>query len=336
MDYESAIRQYVFLGRTSSSGWAPVLCKVCNDHGKKGPRAAFKFDGDSFGYNCFNCNISGSHSSNSKTMPSDDLKKILTSFGVPADFISELELQVLQNRTDGNSVDRKIFAAAKVSGPKVLEMPSYFTKLSDLEENHPLRVLATLHLEEERAMTPDEYPFYVSMRTEDNESKPWANRLIIPIYNNNNQLIFYQGRDLIGNSLKKYRSVDVPRTNIVYGMHEIYQRTNAPLFVTEGFFDAYHVKGCAILGRQLTQPIIDMLQSSTREKVIIPDRLGDGADLAKQALQLGWKISTPDFGQCKDVTEAVVKYGKLYVFKNIMDNIYSGTAAETMLGLYCK
>lgn len=64
--------------------------------------------------------------------------------------------------------------------------------------------------------------------------------------------------------------------------------------------------------------------------------MGDGQDLALQGLKQGWKVATPDLGQCKDITEAIVKYGKLYVIKNIMENIYSGTTAETMLGLYCK
>lgn len=336
MDFESAIRQYVFMGRTGTNGWASVLCRVCNDHGGKGPRAGFKFGPGEFGYHCFNCEIGAQFNENSTDMPSDKLKTICAAYGIPDEFISDLELQVIQNRTNGNAVGKRILDQSRVSGAKVLDMPSFFVPLLDLPEDDPIRVLATMHLEEERRMTVTDYPFLVARSTDDPNSKKWANRLIIPVYNNNNQLIFWQGRDMVGNKTKKYLSVDSARDGVMYGMSEIYNRTNAPLFVTEGFFDAFHVKGCATLGRQLTPSMISMLNSSTREKVIIPDRFGDGADLAMSALRLNWKVATPDIGQCKDITEAIVKYGKLYVIKNIMDNIYSGTAAETMIGLYCS
>lgn len=336
MDFESEIRQHVLLGRTSSKGWAPVLCRVCNDHGKKGVRSGFKFEHDGFGYNCFNCEAAGRFSVMSTESPSEELKTILTAFGIPEDFIHKLEMLALTNRTDGN-VSRQILEQAKIaSGPKVLTMPEYFSPLKDEPEDSPIRILATLHLEQDRAMVPDDFPFYIGKRTDDPDSAKWTNRLILPIYNHNNQLIFWQGRDLTGKKSKKYLSVDEPRDSIMYGMHEVYRHTNAPLFVTEGIFDAWHVQGCATLGRQLTPAIINILNSSTREKVVIPDRMGDGQDLAMQAIRLGWKISTPDLGQCKDVTEAVVRYGKLYVVKNIMENIYGGVTAETMLGLYCK
>ena len=333
MNFEDTIRQYVFLGRTSAKGWAPVLCRVCNDHGKKGMRSGFKFEDGGFGYNCFNCGIGAQFSTNSTDMPSDDMKTICAAFGIPDDFISALELQVIHNRTNGNEVGKRVFDRSKTSGAKVLEMPQYFMPLKDLPADDPIRELAELHLTEDRRMTADDYPFYVAKRTDDPESRKWANRLIIPEYNHNNQLIFWQGRDLIGTASRKYLSVDTEREGVMYGMHEIYNRTNAPLFVTEGIVDAWHVKGCATLGRQLTPTMISLLNSSTREKVIIPDRMGDGRDLAMQGLRQGWKIATPDLGQCKDITEAVVKYGKLYVIKNIMENIYSGTTAETMLGV---
>ena len=336
MDFEAAIRQYVFMGRTSAKGWAPVLCRVCNDHGKKGIRSGFKFQPGGFGYNCFNCDASGGFSDNATEMPSDELKHILKCFGIPDDFVSELEMIVINNRTDPNSVSKRVMEGARTSSARVLELPPYFVPLKDEPVDSPIRVLAELHLEQDRAMTINDYPFYIAKRTDDKESRKWANRLIIPVYNHNGQLIFWQGRDLIGNQQRKYLSADVERDGVIYGMDEIQKRTNAPLFITEGIFDAWHVRGCATLGRQLTQNMINLLNSSTREKVVIPDRLGDGQDLALQAVRLGWRVSTPDLGQCKDITEAVVKYGKLYVIKSVMENIHSGTAAETMIGLYCK
>lgn len=337
MDLESSIRQYVFLGRPSTKGWCQVLCRVCNDHGRKGLRSAFKFGPDEFGYHCFNCEIGAQFSIHSQTMPSEDMETILRAFGVPDEFLDSLKMQVIHNRTNGTAVGQQIFNKSKSSGARVIEVPSYFTLLTDLPVDEPIRQLAEMHLAEERAMTSADYPFYIATRDVTNkESFKFANRLVIPIFNQAGNLIFWQARDIIGNQMKKYLNPDVDREGVMYGISELQNRTNAPLFITEGFFDAFHVKGCATLGRQLTEPMLEMLDLCPREKIIIPDFKGNGEDLALQGVRHGWKVSIPEFGQCKDVTEAIVKYGKLYVYKNIMDNIYSGTAAETMIGLHCK
>lgn len=337
MDFESIIRQHVFLGRSNAKGWCPVLCRVCNDHGQKGARAGFRFEPGSFGYNCFNCGKAGGFSDTSVEGPTEDTELICSAFGIPDDFVNDMRMLAINNRTNGNAVSQQILAKSKTSAPKVLEVPDYFVSIADLPADYPLRIVAEDHLSEERSMTPGDYPFYVALpKKNDPESKRWAYRLIIPIFNHADQVIYWQARDLTGLAKRKYLNVDVERDNILYGMHELYNRTNAPLFITEGFFDAWHVKGVATLGRTLTPAVIEMLQNCPREKIVIPDRLGNGAELAEAALKQGWKVSVPDFGQCKDVTEAVVKYGKLFVIKSIMDNIYSGTAAETMIGLHCK
>lgn len=337
MDFETTVRQYVFLGRPSTQGWCQVLCKVCNDHGRKGLRGGWNFSEGNVGYHCFNCHAKFQFSSNSVSMPSEDMERVYHAFGIPSDVIDAIKMQVIHNRTNGASIGQQVFTKARTSGAKVLELPPFFVKLTELPEDAPIRVLAEMHLTDDRALNPTDWNFYVGVKDPNNkDSLKWVNRLIIPTYNTAGQVIFWQGRDLVGNQQKKYLSVDTERSHVLHGLSELQVRTNAPLFITEGFFDALHVKGIATLGRQLTDPMVELLNTCPREKIIIPDFQGDGADLALQGVRLGWKVSIPDFGQCKDVTEAVVKYGKLYVIKNIMDNIYSGTAAETMIGLHCK
>ena len=72
-----------------------------------------------------------------------------------------------------------------------------------------------------------------------------------------------------------------------------------------------------------------------RDKVIIPDKEGDGDRIALQAIELGWSVTFPEFGKCKDVNDAIVKYGKIYVINQIMTNISSGNDAILRLKLYC-
>lgn len=337
MDFEKVVRQYVPLpGRPSSKGWFGVMCRVCNDHGKKGTRGGFHFQ-DGIGYNCFNCGHTAGYTNGQHASPDDNLKTVFTAYGIPDSHWNELVMESLQNRNSDTGQFHAKIVKQSVVEPKVLQQPPYFVELSSLAEDAPIRQLAELHLKEDRAIDPSSYPFLVAQRDEDNpHSVGWLKRLIIPIYDRGGRLIFYQGRDLIGTADNKYKSPSVDRDCVLYGMDQIYTHTNAPLFVVEGFFDAFHLNGVAILGRQLTDPMIHHLSNSVREKIIIPDRTGNGEELALAGLKQGWKVSTPDFGNCKDVTEAVVKYGKLYVMKAITDNIHSGFSAELNVRMYCK
>jgi hypothetical protein len=109
-----------------------------------------------------------------------------------------------------------------------------------------------------------------------------------------------------------------------------------PLYITEGWFDSYHIDGVATLGRYLTTQQIYWLNRTPRPKVIIPDRFGDGIDLAKAGLNQGWSVATPDINDCKDINEAIIKYGKLYVLNSLREHTYSDFEATVRLGIYCE
>jgi DNA primase len=184
-------------------------------------------------------------------------------------------------------------------------------------------------------MTCDDYPFYLCKKSTNPVISRWYGRLIIPLFKQG-KLIFYQGRDLSGQRQAKYLSVENARDNVLYGYDNIYQKTDTPLYIVEGFFDAYVLNGVAVLGSKMTQNQIRWINQTHREKVIIPDRYGDGVLLAEQALELGWNVSTPDWGACKDVNDAVMKYGLLYTLHSIKENTCSGFKAHAQISIYCK
>lgn len=337
MDFEQVVRQYVPLpARPSAKGWLGVNCRVCNDHGKKGTRGGFHFR-DGIGYNCFNCEHTASFTNGQYEAPSDSLRVVFNAFGIPEDIWNQLMMETLRNRNSGQLDFHKKLVKQNTFEAKTIECPSYFTPLSELDVDSPIRQLAELHLIEERSIDPSSYPFMIGFKdSNDPNSFPWHRRLIIPIYDRGGRMIFYQGRDLMGTALSKYKSCSAERDNVLYGMDQVYAHSNAPLFIVEGFFDAFHLDGVATLGRQLTDGMAHHLDKSVRDKIVIPDRTGDGEVLALAGLKRGWKVSTPDFGNCKDVTDAVVKYGKLYTMKTILDNIHSGFSAELNVRMYCK
>jgi len=334
---EKIIRQHVQLSnRPNGKGWLTVLCRVCNDHGKKGKRAGFLFTPISVSYHCFNCAQKGNYSLTQPNPLSDDMVKVLRSFDVSEEEIQQINFEILNN-ADNKGTGYK----PQLSNPLNLDivearMPPNCVRVDSLPKDHIWRQIAELYLTESRGIDPSSYPFYIGLKS--NEYKElyskWEKRLIIPCYKDN-KLVYFEGRDLTGKQPKKYIGADVPKSNMLYGFDRLYIDKDKPLFITEGFFDALCIGGVAVFGNVLYKEVVHHLNSSPRTKVVIPDRQGNGYKLAQQAIKLGWSISTPDIPSTKDINEAVLKYGKLYVIKSIMDNIYSGFAAETHLRFYC-
>ena len=304
------------------NGWYAILCPVCGDHGKKGARAAFRFDTDfDCSYNCFNCGHTAGFKHDQQQSVSGAMETVFTSFNIPDTEWGGLHLQVLSNTGQHSRTGHDVSPGKRSSiEPAILKIPSHFYKLSDADpEDDPVVWLARDYLQNDRGINPDSYPFYLStgvseLPHEQYTSAKWAYRVIHPIYNRHNELVFYQGRALI-DMPKKYESPSNPKNNILYGFDEIYKRSEFPLYVLEGFYDAYMINGCATLGNKLRPEQIEHLNKSQRQKVLIPDLLGDGEAMAHQALNEGWDVSIPDIPGCKDINDAVRRYGLLYVMK---------------------
>lgn len=309
--------------------WHHTLCKVCNDHGKKGLRGGFKYDTDTLGYNCFNCNASFRLTA-PEYIFSRDVSNVLIAFGFDQATIDSYKFRAVELR-DQNGVgdSNQRTQAVKIKVPSV-SLQQTFVALSSLKETDEFYITAKDHLQQKRRMDPSSYPFYIC---KDPENKKWFGRLIIPFYGKG-RLIFYQGYDLFGIRQKKYLSPGVPKDSVLYGMERLHSYVDDPLFITEGFFDAFHCEGVAVVGKTLTEQQIHMLNASPRQKVIVPDKFGDGKRLAMLGLQQGWSISTPDIGNEKDITDAVVRFGKAYVLDTLYENICSGGLAQCALEVY--
>lgn len=335
-DLEDLIRAYVPLrNHPNPQGWFSVLCKVCGDHGRKGERAGFKFDQTATGYHCFNCGCKATYDSGSDEELSREMKKVLRAYGVPESDWGKVLFNSLVQRNATGKVER-VKAQQVEHEPSQLSLPKFFYPLTD-DPDDEWAQFAMFYLKEDRSIEWDSYQFMLAKETDDPKSKAWTGRVIIPIYKNN-KLIFYQGRDMTGLRIKKYLSPGSPKGGVMYGFDHIFGRhdRDEPLYVVEGWFDAFPIQGVAVFGNVLTPSQIYWLNRTPRPKVIIPDKHGDGFMLGKQALDMGWSIATPDIGDCKDVNEAMKKYGLLYVIDTLRDNIYNGFEGYTRLGVYCE
>lgn len=331
---EQVIQTHIQLDAQSGTGWKPVLCRVCNDSGRKGKRAGFKFDtGGVVGYHCFNCGHKAKYDPSVSRSLSKAMTEILTAFNVPKDEIDRLGLEAFKPR------DLILNSTVKVEytpiEPLVVPLPSHFYPLAEAGPNDVWAEIAREYLEHDRGIDPNSHPFHLAHKTGDPVLDRWFGRVIIPIFKDNT-LIFYTGRDLTGKKQKKYLSPSYSREKVLHGFSELFRQTDEPLYIVEGWFDAFVINGVAILGNEISGPQTTWLNKSYRKKVYIPDRLGDGWVAAEDALSKGWSVSTPKIGNCKDINEAVLKYGKIYVMKSIADNTAEGFTAQANLGVYCK
>lgn len=321
----------------SGTGWYPVLHTAC-DHGKKGPRAAFKFDGDKVAFHCFNCPLKAVYDPNhigreGQPLMSNNMQQVMADFNIPEDEWQQVLWSALKNR-DSGVVPAKASEVQTSIEPMEVPLPDTFYPLTEATEDDKWAMIARYYLED-REIDPSSYPFMLSKKTDIPHLKKWFGRVIIPIYKDN-KVIFYTGRDLTGKALKKYESPAVSRDRVIYGFDKLFENNDLPLYIVEGWFDAFVIDGVAIFGNEFSSTKIKWLNRSRRKKVYIPDQFGDGFRAAKQAIDAGWSISTPDFGDCKDVSAAVQKYGKLYVMQTLAQHTASGFEAELNARIYCK
>ena len=211
--------------------------------------------------------------------------------------------------------------------------------LLDRCKNKKFKEQCEKYLIDERGISPDEYPFMVCDRVNNLGMKSWEQRLIIPIINNDN-IVFYQGRDMTGYAPSKYLNAsgsNIDREKLLSNYDVLFEKLEKPLYIVEGWFDAHLLDGIALFGNRIMDGQRAWIGKSHRDKIFIPDRYGDGVDIAKSALELGWKISVPYAKldeNIKDVTDMVVRYGKLFTLKQIKKHTSTSiTEGNIMLSL---
>lgn len=339
---EIVLENLIFQAK-SSQGWNMLYCEVCGDGSRtKGPRGGWLFVDESCIYHCFNCNITESFDPDRDYPYSKGMRKVFTSFGID---VSETDKLTQKNFFNGEKSTKPI--KKKFDIPQI-DIPDYFIKLEDAKDTNVLLHKAVKFLNK-RQIDFLSYPFYLStgfsnQGSADNAiARSLTDRLIIPAFKDN-KMIYYIARNLneTGKDSKKikYLNAHVPKTSVLYGMDHLYTDVEKPLFITEGFFDSYHLNGVAVLENNMSNTQIELLSRSPRQKIIVPDKKknqkdnDNGKKLATQALELGWSIALPDYGICSDITESVIKYGKTFVLNSVSKNIVSGFEANVALNLW--
>jgi hypothetical protein len=315
---EQVIRDSGVLGTRppSNDGWRQVKCAVCNDYKFRG---GFKFDpSGSCAFHCFNCGFSAVHTP-SRSQFSEKMVKVLTSFGIDLSTAQSALFSAFASPShpQPQKIDRDLIPA------KEIEKPSTFFPLDPTKHPKAVEYLKN------RGFTENDHQWWISIPAD----KKWSNRIVVPVYNHREQLVFYQGRTFI-DSPKRWESPNVPRSGVIFNHKKLYEPGDS-VIVCEGIFDALSVGGVAILGSEFSRYQLSELKKFRGTKIIIPHKDDRGLAQGKSALENGFSLSFPDIGSCGDINEAFVKYGKMYLIQQIYSTIATGPQAEFRLGLWC-
>jgi DNA primase len=139
--------------------------------------------------------------------------------------------------------------------------------------------------------------------------------IVIP-FTHNNQVVGHTTR-FLDDRIPKY--IQDIQPGYVFGADLQNDAWNYVL-VMEGVFDALSINGLAVLHAEINDAQVRLIRSLGREVVVVPDQDAAGMKLVDRAVELGWSVSMPEWPGCKDVNDAVIKYGKLATLITILAN----------------
>ena len=308
--------------KTTPTGWTSFNAPCCQHNGESADtrgRGGLTANADgSVSYHCFNCQFKASY------QPGRHLtfkfRKLLRWLGAEENDIKRLVIEAIRVRELVNPDEVKAEAEEKIEF-KVRTIPESavsfqqlltYHVLSDFADVPPLLDSAVEYVKQ-RKINTTKYDFYWTDSTEHSLHQ----RVIIPMIWEGNT-IGYTSRAFTDGVKPKYYSNYEP--NFVFNTNN-QQRDSKFVIVCEGPFDAMSVDGVAIMSNECSETQAEIIESLGKEVIVVADRDRAGAKLLQNAMDYGWSASFPVWQEtCKDINEAVVKYGRLFVLKSIIDS----------------
>ena len=310
--------------KTSPSGWIS-FSGVCCVHNGETPdtrgRAGITANANGgVSYHCFNCGYkTGYQPGRHLTLK---FRKLLRWLGADESEIRRLVIEAVRIRDIIAPEEIKIAADEVIDFPEralpegvvSFDQLRTFLALTDADYEIPQSLMIQNKVEyvQSRGVDTKKYDFYITDSTEHSLHQ----RVIIPC-RWQEKLVGWTARSVVDGVKPKYYS-DIP-TGYAFNVNQ--QRPESKfVIVCEGPFDAMSIDGVAVLGSECSEPQAEIIDGLAREVIVVADRDRAGTKLINDAIEYGWSVSFPVWQEtCKDINEAVVKYGRLFVIKSILD-----------------
>lgn len=299
------IQDKIHLGYANENGWYNIKGACCNDHSE---RFGFFHDGIYTSGNCFNCGSKFKYEEGTGKL-SKNAKDILEAFGITREDLRELTSSIFLKQVEDKVISLEAVTKVKLHTPEVA-FPDRTKPL--LSEGHDELQTPILEYLLARKIDPLEHSFYFSL------DPKLLRRVIIPFWRDG-KLIYWQARSIDDGVKPRYRNCEVAKDAIIYGYDVLHSYEVAPLFVTEGVFDAIPLNGICILGSSLNTAKIEILNRTKRRLIFVIDRDRTGGELGKAVLKNGWELTFVDL-RAKDVNDSIIKFGLPFTAYSLIKN----------------
>jgi hypothetical protein len=290
--------------KLTPSGWYSFNAPCCEHNGQnpdRRQRGGLKVTNDSWSYHCFNCNYTASFVIGRAV--SYKARKLLGWMGVPENEIEHLTLESLRHRSIHGLISDRQQVWDRLQGIEFEErdLPAYAELVTADSAPDHWQYIQTRGV-------PDTFPILTSLDLK-------RANVIVP-FTYNNQIVGHTVRYL-DNHKPKYVSDVQP--GYVFGIDQ--QRDHWQyVIVVEGIFDALSIDGLAVMHSEISDVQARLIRSLGRKVIVVPDQDRSGLNLIDRAVELGWSVSIPEWQHCKDVNDAVQRYGRLATILSILEN----------------
>ena len=320
--------------RSNPNGWVSGNCPMCVRNGESRPdtkgRGGFYFEEDHFQYNCFNCSYKTGWTQNNRI--TNKLKNLLIVLGADENDIHRIQLELLREQDVATLLIKKEKPKKLNIGWDKKELPEGAKPFMEFKEPDQNWIDAVSYLTSRGFDVTDPRLMYSPSKQFGRMNR----RFIIP-FTYKNEIVGYTAR-WIGKPPKevaKYYNQQ-PKADFVYGLDR-QTRNREMVIVTEGQLDAIVTDGCATGRNNINDEQAEILKSLDKEIIVLPDLDEAGKMMCKSAIKHGFSVSFPEWKDCKDASDALTKYGRLYTIKSIINSRQKNpTKIELLMRKVCK
>ena len=306
--------------KTGQNGWTSFNAPCCIHNGETADtrgRGGVKTNNGQISYHCFNCGyttsfIPGRHLSYK-------FRKLLAWLGADDLTIRKLVIDAVRlkdlvapEELEKAPVEEITYEARALpeQAKNVVELANFYS-IGDYN-NVPAELLAAIEYVHRRDINLTKYKFYWTPE----EAYNLHRRIIIPYYYRG-EVVGFTSRSIVDGIKPKYWSSHP--ADFVFNLDN--QKPDSKfVIVCEGPFDAMSIDGVSVSGAEISDIQAEQIDRLQREVIYVPDGDKQGYKAINRAIELGWTVSFPIWMEtCKDINEAVVKHGKLFTLKCILD-----------------
>jgi len=292
-------------------------CPICNDSQKNPRKKRFylKYTPENGGvYNCFNCGKSGNFIdlySRIKGISSNQAFKEVNNYN-----FSNLK-ESLKKKKQPNKKETEV-----LNIPEFSNLKRDWTGLDETQEGiiiNNYKYILRKFVQERRL--PKNYPFYIAYKGD------YKNRIIIPIFGQYGEVIYFQGRATNSDIKPKYLNPSLSdKKMIIMNLHKF--DPYKYIIITEGPLDAILVgnQGTCVFGSTITDKFLEILMKKTNKGIIVA--LDNDETGIKETMKIinksnhGKKLfyfTMPD-KKIKDINQLVIEKGITEVYGYIAGN----------------